>query len=71
MEPRLNIITFGVRDLNKAVAFYRDGLGWPQSSASIGDFAIFRLPTGITIIKYFPVQPGTAAYSQGSGIFDS
>ncbi len=52
MEPRLNIITLGVRDLAKAVAFYRDGLGWPQSSASVGDFAIFKLSTGTALALY-------------------
>ena len=52
MEPRLNIITLGVRDLDKAVTFYRDGLGWPQSSASIGDFAIFMLSTGTALALY-------------------
>jgi len=52
MEPRLNIITLGVRDFNKAVAFYRDGLGWPQSSASVGDFAIFKLSTGTALGLY-------------------
>lgn len=49
MEPRLNIVTLGVRDFKRAVAFYRDGLGWPQSSASVGDFAIFRLATGTAL----------------------
>jgi catechol 2,3-dioxygenase-like lactoylglutathione lyase family enzyme len=52
MEPRLNIITLGVRDLDKAVRFYRDGLGWPQSSASVGDFAIFKLSTGTALALY-------------------
>lgn len=52
MEPRLNIITLGVRDLIKSVAFYRDGLGWPQSSASVGDFAIFNLSTGTALALY-------------------
>jgi hypothetical protein len=52
MEPRLNIITLGVRDLNKAVSFYRDGLGWPQSSSSAGDFAIFKLSTGSALALY-------------------
>lgn len=52
MEPRLNIITLGVRDLEKAVAFYRDGLGWPLSSASVGDFAIFKLSTGTALALY-------------------
>jgi catechol 2,3-dioxygenase-like lactoylglutathione lyase family enzyme len=29
MKPRLTVLTLGVDDLPKAVAFYRDGLGWP------------------------------------------
>ena len=29
MKPRVTVITLGVDDLAKAVAFYRDGLGWP------------------------------------------
>lgn len=52
MEPRLNIITLGVRDLERAVSFYRDGLGWPQSSASVGQFAIFNLSTGTALALY-------------------
>lgn len=52
MEPRLNIVTLGVQDLEKAIAFYREGLGWPQSSASVGDFAIFKLSTGTALALY-------------------
>lgn len=52
MQPRLNIITLGVKDLNKAIRFYRDGLGWPMSSASVGDFAIFKLATGTALALY-------------------
>ncbi|MFZ2473273.1 MAG: VOC family protein [Methanothrix sp.] len=52
MQPRLNIITLGVRDLNKAIQFYRDGLGWPLSSMSVGDFAIFKLSTGTALALY-------------------
>lgn len=52
MEPRLNIVTLGVRDLKRAVAFYRDGLGWHQSSASVGEFAIFKLSTGTALALY-------------------
>jgi catechol 2,3-dioxygenase-like lactoylglutathione lyase family enzyme len=26
--PPLNIVTLGVHDLDRAVRFYRDGLGW-------------------------------------------
>ena len=29
MEPRITVITLAVEDLDRAVAFYRDGLGWP------------------------------------------
>lgn len=28
MKPRITLITLGVADLEKAVRFYRDGLGW-------------------------------------------
>jgi catechol 2,3-dioxygenase-like lactoylglutathione lyase family enzyme len=52
MQPRLNIITLGVRDLDKAIRFYRDGLGWPMSGASVGDFAIFKLSTGTALALY-------------------
>ena len=31
VEPRVSIVTLGVGDLGRAVAFYRDGLGWPLS----------------------------------------
>ena len=52
MEPRLNIVTLGVRDLERAISFYRDGLKWPMSSASVGDFAIFILSTGTALALY-------------------
>ena len=29
MKPRISFITLGVDDLERALAFYRDGLGWP------------------------------------------
>ena len=30
MQPRISMITLGVHDLDRAVRFYRDGLGFPQ-----------------------------------------
>ena len=30
MEPRVSLITLGVSDLERSIAFYRDGLGLPQ-----------------------------------------
>ncbi|MFL5447742.1 MAG: VOC family protein, partial [Gemmatimonadales bacterium] len=29
MEPRVTLITLGVDDLERALRFYRDGLGFP------------------------------------------
>jgi catechol 2,3-dioxygenase-like lactoylglutathione lyase family enzyme len=44
MDPRITLITLGVADLARAVAFYRDGLGWVPSKASVeGDVAFFQL----------------------------
>jgi catechol 2,3-dioxygenase-like lactoylglutathione lyase family enzyme len=51
MEARLNIITLGVKDFDKAVAFYEQGLGWPKSSASQDDIAFFKL-AGIVLSLY-------------------
>lgn len=31
MEPRLTVLTLGITDLERSVAFYRDGLGWPTT----------------------------------------
>lgn len=29
MKPKIGLVTLGVRDLKRALVFYRDGLGWP------------------------------------------
>lgn len=52
MEPRINIITLGTKDMDRAIRFYRDGLGWQLSSISAGDFAIFRISTGTALALY-------------------
>jgi catechol 2,3-dioxygenase-like lactoylglutathione lyase family enzyme len=52
MEPRISLVTLGVRDLARAIAFYRDALHWPLSSASGGDVAFFR--TGGAVLALFP-----------------
>ena len=44
MQPRVTLITFGVADLDRALAFYRDGLGWRLSPASVeGEVAFIQL----------------------------
>jgi len=54
VEPRISLITLGVDDLQRAVAFYRDGLGWPTGGivgAGIEDGAVafFPLAGGLTL----------------------
>jgi uncharacterized protein len=52
VEPRVTLITLGVSDLERAVAFYRDGLGWPKSDVGGDEVAFFK--TGGVVIALFP-----------------
>ena len=58
MEPRVSLLTLGVSDLERAVAFYRDGLGWPKSEVGGDEVAFFK--TGGVVIALFP-RPSFAA----------
>jgi catechol 2,3-dioxygenase-like lactoylglutathione lyase family enzyme len=58
VEPRVSLITLGVSDLERAVAFYRDGLGWPTSDLGGDEVAFFK--TGGVVIALFP-RPSFAA----------
>lgn len=54
MRPRLTLLTLGVDDLPRAVAFYRDGLGWPTSGIVGTEFehgavAFFQLQAGLKL----------------------
>jgi catechol 2,3-dioxygenase-like lactoylglutathione lyase family enzyme len=54
MEPRITVITLGVEDLERAVAFYRDGLGWSTEGIVGTEFehgavAFFDLQSGIRL----------------------
>ncbi len=42
MKPRISMITLGVEDLEKAVKFYEEGLGFPKRESS-PDVAFFPL----------------------------
>jgi catechol 2,3-dioxygenase-like lactoylglutathione lyase family enzyme len=41
MKPKIGLVTLGVRDLARSVAFYRDGLGWPAPNYKPGDEVAF------------------------------
>jgi uncharacterized protein len=57
MKPRITIITLGVANLETAVSFYRDGLGW-QTEGIVGTefeggaVAFFPLSGGIQLALY-------------------
>ncbi|MEN9452780.1 MAG: hypothetical protein RLZZ369_1839, partial [Pseudomonadota bacterium] len=38
MKPAITVLTLGVSDLPKSVAFYRDGLGWPTQGIIGSEF---------------------------------
>lgn len=63
MQPRVHVITLGVADLARALAFYRDGLGLPtegvigtefpgDATTPAGDAVMFRLDDGLTLALY-------------------
>jgi catechol 2,3-dioxygenase-like lactoylglutathione lyase family enzyme len=52
MRPKLNIVTLGVLDFERALQFYQQGLGWQPSSASQDDVAFF--PLGGIVLALYP-----------------
>ena len=54
MKPRITVITLAVDDLEKAVSFYRDGLGFPTEGIigkefEYGAVAFFDLQAGLKL----------------------
>lgn len=54
MKPRLSVLTLGVADLERALAFYRDGLGLPTEGIVGREFehgavAFFKLAGGVQL----------------------
>lgn len=52
MDPRLTVVTLGVSDLDRSVAFYRDGLGWRLAAASMPEIAFIQ--AGGVVLALFP-----------------
>jgi uncharacterized protein len=63
MEPRIHVVTLGVSDLERSLAFYRDGLGFPSSGITgtqypesaenaAGDVVMFTLEDGLILALY-------------------
>jgi catechol 2,3-dioxygenase-like lactoylglutathione lyase family enzyme len=63
IEPRVNVITLAVDDLESALVFYRDGLGLQtngvvatdlvdEETGAAGAIAIFKLESGVILALY-------------------
>lgn len=68
MEPRISFVTLGVSDFQRSLKFYRDGLGFPLSSASKDDVAFFK--TGGIVLALYPsdkLAEDAKVPPQGSG----
>ncbi len=63
MKARINVITLGVDNLEKSLAFYREGLGLPsgriigteyhdETSGADGAIALFELQNGLMLSLY-------------------
>jgi catechol 2,3-dioxygenase-like lactoylglutathione lyase family enzyme len=52
MKEKLNIVTLGVKDLERFLKFYKDGLGWKPSSASNENIAFFQM--GGVVLSLYP-----------------
>ena len=74
MRPRISLITLGVDDLERSLAFYRDGLGLPTrgimgTEFEIGAVAFFDLESGTKLALWpreslaadsgLPLRPGS------------
>ena len=52
MEPRISIITLGVKDLERSLCFYRDGLGLPTTRQA--DQGVNFFQTSGTCLALYP-----------------
>jgi catechol 2,3-dioxygenase-like lactoylglutathione lyase family enzyme len=75
MRPNVTVLTLGVDDLDRAIAFYRDGLGWATEGIvgeefEYGAVVFFTLDSGLMLALWprtsiardadIPVQPPSA-----------
>lgn len=54
MNPRIHIVTLGVRDLQRSFDFYHRGLGFPTTRTPEGGIVFFQ--TGGTCLALFPLD---------------
>jgi catechol 2,3-dioxygenase-like lactoylglutathione lyase family enzyme len=52
MDPRVSLITLGVRNMKRARRFYEKGLGWKPSGLSSDCIAFYQLSGGLVLSLY-------------------
>ena len=68
MEPRISIITLGVKDLLGSVEFYRDGLGLPLYDEDTDYIAFFKLQgTWLSLYPLDALATDVEVSVEGSG----
>jgi uncharacterized glyoxalase superfamily protein PhnB len=69
MKPKISLITFGTRDLEKMIAFYRDGLGFPTHNYKPGDdMVMFQLEgTWLGLFPRAELAKDATVSTEGSG----
>ena len=53
MDPWISLMTLGVRDIERSRRFYRDGLGWPVSTASTESEDVAFVKTGGVVLALY------------------
>lgn len=57
MKAKISIITLAVHDLDKSIAFYRDGLGFPMEELVEGaDHIIFGMEGDLSLVLYLRTE---------------
>ena len=54
MEPRISIVTLGVRDFQRSYAFYKSGLGFQTEAKPTDQIAFFK--TRGTVLAIYPMD---------------
>lgn len=67
MKPRINMITLGVEDLDRAIRFYKQGLGLPRKPYE-GNVAFFELSgTWLSLYPWNALAEDATVSQEGDG----
>jgi catechol 2,3-dioxygenase-like lactoylglutathione lyase family enzyme len=69
MKPKISLVTLGVRDFDRALRFYRDGLGFPAHDYQEGShFVVFALEgTWLALFPREELANDVTVSAEGSG----